>query len=191
MQAAVRAFIAIALPDNIVRYVEALQNQLRAAGLKMNWVRPRNIHLTLRFLGDIEQGQVAHVAAAMQSAALENAPFELAIQGMGVFPTPKRPRVLWVGVGGQTDGLLNLHRSLEDALAAAGIARETRPFKGHLTVARIKGQAAPQKLIQAIEKGAQGTPLPLPVNEVALFQSRLQPTGAVYTLLARGRLAGV
>jgi 2'-5' RNA ligase len=189
MQAAVRAFIAIALPDNIVRYVETLQNQLRAAGLKLNWVRPRSIHLTLKFLGDIEQAQVEHVAAAMQSAARQNAPLELAVQGMGVFPTLKRPRVLWVGVGGQTDGLLNLHRSLEDALAGAGIAREERPFKAHLTVARIKSQVAPQQLIQAIEKGAQSAPLPLPVNEVGLFQSRLQPTGAVYTLLARGRLA--
>lgn len=189
MQAAVRAFIAIALPDTIIRHLEALQNQLRAAGLKLNWVRPGNIHLTLKFLGDIEQAQVEQVAAAMQSAVRDHAPFELAVQGMGVFPTLRRPRVLWVGVGGQTDGLLSLYHSLEESLAGVGIAREARPFKAHLTLARIKGPVPPRKLVQAVEKGGQGAPLPLPVKEVALLQSRLQPTGAVYTLLARGPLA--
>jgi RNA 2',3'-cyclic 3'-phosphodiesterase len=190
MQAAIRAFIAIALPVHIVRYVEALQNHLKASGLKLSWVRPQNIHLTLKFLGEIEPSLVEDAVTAMQSAVRENAPFELTVQGVGVFPTVRRPRVLWVGVGGQTDGLVDLHRCLDDALAAAGFARETRPFKAHLTLARIKGGVAPQQLIRAMEDSGREPPRSMPVEEIALFQSRLQSTGAVYTLLARGRLAG-
>lgn len=185
MKADIRAFIAIELPADIGRALAALQKRLGGHGLNLRWVRPQNIHLTLKFLGDIEADRIPAISAAMQGVADASPAFQLAVQGLGVFPGIRRARVLWTGLGGATEELLALHRRLEDALADLGMERENRPFKGHLTLARIKKPVDPGKLLDALQAEGSFAGLPLAVNELVLFRSRLRPTGAEYTVLAR------
>jgi 2'-5' RNA ligase len=185
-----RTFIAIALPAGVSRKLAAIQQRLLAHGLRLRWVKSGNIHLTLKFLGDIIPADVQEIESAIQIAARGIQPFELTIQGLGIFPGIRRPRVLWSGLGGATECLEQLHRDLENALADRGIAREKRPFKGHLTLARMKGTPDSRQLLSAIEAEGLFEPFQLPVDELVLFQSRLQPSCAVYTPLACFRLGG-
>ncbi len=138
MEKAVRTFIALELPSEAIRLASDLQERLAREGLKLRWVRPNNIHLTIRFLGEIAPERAEAVAAVLPEIAQGVAPLDLSLQGMGVFPGIRRPNVLWLGLGGQIDRLSQMHARLEDRLEALGMPRESRPFRAHLTLARIK-----------------------------------------------------
>jgi 2'-5' RNA ligase len=186
----VRAFIAFELPPDVARLAGDLQARLKTHGLKLRWVRPQNIHLTLKFLGEIPREQTAAVADAMRAAAREGAPAQLSVQGMGVFPGMRKPRVVWIGLGGQTERLIRAAACLDDQLAFLGIDREERPFKAHLTIARVQAGSDVRRLPGAIEAEAGFAPLPFSASEMVLFQSDLRPQGPVYTPLARAALEG-
>ncbi|MFZ1985490.1 MAG: RNA 2',3'-cyclic phosphodiesterase [Desulfatitalea sp.] len=183
-----RAFIAFELPPEITRLAADLQAHLKRQGLKLRWVRPGNIHLTLRFLGEIPSAQTAAVAQAMRTAAQGGAPAQLSVQGMGVFPGLRKPRVVWIGLGGQTDGLGQTAVRLEAELALLGLPREERPFKAHLTLARIQTPVEARLLQGAIEVCGAFAPQPFLAAEMVLFQSDLRPQGPIYTSLARATL---
>lgn len=185
-----RAFVAFELPAEIIRFAENLQGNLKNCGLKLRWVKAQNIHLTIKFLGDIREASIPDVASAMQSAARGFGPLDLTVQGMGVFPNIKRPRVLWIGLGGQVDLLGHLQTELEEALEGAGFARENRPFKAHLTLGRVKGFVKSRLLSDAIQELGHYSPRPFQVHQLVLFQSDLRPQGAVYTAKTAVRLEG-
>lgn len=176
-----RAFVAFKPPDEILHHARQLQEQLKARGMKLRWVRPENIHLTLKFLGDMPEADVAAVEAALQRAARDQAPLNLTHQGMGAFPGIKRPRVLWTGLGGEVDRLRDLVRQLETALEPLGFKKEKRPFKAHLTLARIKGRLDAQQLLDAIQALGGYPPLAFEAGRMVLYQSQLRPQGAIYT----------
>ena len=188
MEATVRAFVAIKLPEAIVDHAGALQDALKDRGLKLDklkWVKPRNLHLTLNFLGEIPESDVSAVGSAMGNAAGNHTPLDLAIQGMGVFPGIKRPRVLWIGFGGEVERLRQLQARLEDEFELLGYDREKRGFKAHLTLARIKGAIAPDRMLGAIEAVGHFSPRSFIARELILYKSDLRPTGAVYTPLEK------
>ena len=180
-----RAFIAIALPVQVERCIETLEQMLRAKPFPVRWVKPRNVHLTLKFLGEIEEGGVEAVATAMVRACAGVPPIALSMQGVGVFPGIKNPRVLWTGVGGQTDLLAQLHGRLDRALAETGFDAETRPFRAHLTLGRFKGRTAPADLARALQETGGFDAVPFEAGEIILFKSDLRPQGAVYSPLKR------
>jgi RNA 2',3'-cyclic 3'-phosphodiesterase len=185
MEATLRAFVAIQLTNDIIGHAKALQDALKKHGLKLKWVKPQNLHLTLKFLGDIPQADATAIGAALKTAARDEAPLELTVQGMGVFPGIKRPRVLWTGFGGEVDRLKELQSRIEDQLQPMGYHREKRAFNAHLTLARIKGAVAPDRLLRAIEAVGCFQPQPFEVRSVMLYKSDLRPTGAIYTLLEK------
>lgn len=180
-----RAFIAFELPPAITRLAADLQACLQRQRLKLRWVRPGNIHLTLRFLGEIPSEQSADVAQAMRLAATGGAPIQISAQGMGVFPGLRKPRVLWMGLGGQTELLARAVECLEAQLAPLGIPREDRPFKAHLTLARVQKALDARLLQEALEACGGFTPQAFMAAEMVLFQSDLRPQGVIYTPLAR------
>ena len=184
-----RVFIAIALPDALAVRMKALQDQLKNAGLKLRWVRPANIHLTLKFLGDLPPVDSEFVSDLLARICRRHPALQLTVQGLGVFPGFRKPRVLWTGVGGQTRELFSLQQDVEAELAQAGIPREKRPFKGHLTLGRFK-QAAPPLLANAVETVGGFDPLAFNARQVTLFKSDLRPQGAVYTGLGHYELQG-
>lgn len=179
-----RAFIAISLPAPVLKAIVTAQETLKGSGLKIRWVRKEGIHLTVKFLGDIDRDDVEKVRGAMERATSSFSPFSLQGDGVGVFPDLKRPRVAWVGVSGEVDILRALQRDLESQLSGLGFPKEKRPFKGHLTMGRVKGRLDKTELRQALEALGGFRTESFMVESIVLFQSDLRPDGAVYSRLA-------
>lgn len=179
-----RAFIAIPLPPEVIELAADLQLRLKSGGLKLRWVRWQGMHLTLKFLGDIPESQVDDLGSAMQRAGRGFGSVDLAVQGMGVFPGIKRPRVLWLGIGGETERLARLHGRLHAELEQIGIAREKRPFRAHLTLARAKRAVNARLLLDTMQTEGQYAARPFQARQMVLYQSDLRPQGAVYTARA-------
>jgi len=180
-----RIFLAIALPPEVAGNIAAIQRRLKKTLQgDVRWVRPEGIHLTLKFFGEATPEEAAKLAAVVAGPAGAAAPFVLEVRGLGAFPDAHRPRVIWLGIAGETGALLSLQRDLERALAGAGFPREERPFRAHLTLGRVKVPPGVVGLARAVaaEEGAGAGRIP--VGEVALFKSELTPRGAVYTRLA-------
>lgn len=165
-----------------------VQDELRKDGFNIRWVRPRGIHLTLKFLGDIDRKDLDPLGVALTKVAEGVRAFTLRGAGLGVFPDAHRPRVIWVGLAGDVRDLLTLQGRLEAHLAPLGHARERRPFRGHLTLGRVKGRLDTPCLIKHLEALKDFCTDPFVVRSIVLFQSTLRPQGALYTRLAEARL---
>jgi RNA 2',3'-cyclic 3'-phosphodiesterase len=188
--AIIRAFVAMSLPVEVRDHVASVLGQLadRAPRGSVRWVTPDNVHLTLRFLGDTQVELIPRIAAALDAVGGEHGGFELRLAKTGCFPNPRRPRVIWIGLDGETAALSTLHGAVERALAPLGWPPEEREFSPHLTLGRVKDS---RKVVEArLPWGQQHEPRPWRVEEVHLVESRLLPTGAVYTKRHTSRLAG-
>jgi len=180
-----RLFIAIELPDEIKQGIAGIQEQLRKAGANAAWTRPEGIHLTLTFLGETPEEKVQEVMAALTGAAKGTGSLKLEVAGAGAFPSTKAPRVLWVGVTGDTGKLASPQAAVEDAMEKIGFEREARRFSPHLTLARIKFPR-PRDNWQQVIAGIQDVRLGgFEAHGVSLMKSELKREGAVYTEIGR------
>jgi 2'-5' RNA ligase len=162
-------------------FIAEAQEALKLYGFRVKWVRPQNIHLTLKFLGNTATADTDKITAAMALAARNCPVVSLAAKGIGVFPNVRRPRVIWAGLNGQLEILSNLQQTLDAHLADLGFPRETRAFKSHLTLGRVKGKIASARIKAAIDKLKEFESGSFEINQVILFKSELRPSGAVYT----------
>jgi 2'-5' RNA ligase len=185
-----RAFVAIDLPESVRSTLGKVQEALKTYGFRVKWVRPQSIHLTLKFLGNINAARTDAVFNAMLQAASGCGALDLIPVGIGVFPHARRPRVIWVGIDGQLDRLKRLQNSLDSHLADLGFPAESRPFKGHLTLGRVKGKIPAGRMREALEKHEKVEAEGFEANHMILFKSELQPTGAVYTQIKQVPLDG-
>lgn len=181
MSDTVRAFVAIGLPEPVRTLLQALQERLGSGDLPVRWVPPENVHLTLKFLGEIPEGDVSRVSDILTAAAQGSGPISLTARGLGVFPAPRRPKVIWVGVGGNTGALTDLQRRLDSGLVSAGIPAERRAFHAHLTLGRVKGQIDGRRLRRSMDRRCNFDQVPFCVDRVVLFRSILKPSGAEYS----------
>jgi RNA 2',3'-cyclic 3'-phosphodiesterase len=181
----VRTFVALNLPAAERRRLYASLEPLRRRPLAVRWASTGALHLTLKFLGDIEGGEVARIGEALRRVAGDHAPLDLDIGGIGAFPSLRRAAVLWVGVAAAPP-LLALQAAVELALSRLGYAREQRPFRPHITVARTRGGARPpdvERLLTEYEyRGAAH------VASVDLMRSHTYPDGARYEVILRAAL---
>jgi len=183
MPSTIRTFIALELPPSVISLLDKVQEDLKSMRLQAKWVRPENIHLTLKFLGNINPGDIDKIGRAMIDAVDDFAAINLVARGVGVFPGIKRPRVIWVGLGGQIQLLFAVQRVLEENLAALGFKKEKRPFKGHLTLGRFKQTVDPNTIRQIIREYANLYSEEFTARRIILYKSDLKPTGAVYSQL--------
>lgn len=187
----IRSFIAIELPDSIQNHLRQVIAALKAAGrLPVRWLPVENIHLTLKFLGDVEAGKLKLLADELNRLAGLQAPFDLTIGGMGAFPSARRPRVVWVGIQAPPV-LAELAQQMEHLGMKFGIEPEDRPFSPHLTIGRVQQHAAVEALqvvTEQLTKMKVGDLGIVSVESVCLFRSELRPSGAIYTLLKRAKL---
>jgi len=183
MSHTIRTFIAIELPEKIIYTIGKVQEEIKSYRLKIRWVRPENIHLTLKFLGDTKEADTEKVARAVSESVTGYSPISLAVKGIGVFPGIKKPRVLWLGISKQLDLLTALQQTLDEKLEAMGFPKEKRPFKGHLTLGRIKSKIDPKTLHDVLKKFIQFESEPFFADRIILYKSDLKPKGAVYTKL--------
>lgn len=191
MDKPIRAFIASELPREVIDFAAELQNRLKGRGFALKWVRPQNMHLTLKFLGDIEYSLKDGIIEAMAKVAQTVSPMTLGVQGMGVFPGIRKARVLWIGLGGDTDRLTQAHALLQDALVPMGFSKEKRHFNAHLTLARINTPLDAGRLLEVIQMEGGYPPMTFCMDEIILFQSELRPQGSRYTALGRVALSGI
>lgn len=178
-----RLFTAIALPAPVRDALAALAEPLPG----VSWTRPAQLHVTLRFLGNVPRAKVDDTIARL--AAIRVEPFVLPVEGVGAFPPKAPPRVLWVGTGRGHPRLHQLRQRLDDALLAAGVPElDVRTFHAHVTVARCAATAAPA-LIRCMHRHENYTAPPFRVDAFDLCASELHPAGAVHTLVQRFALA--
>jgi 2'-5' RNA ligase len=189
----IRAFVAVEVGEDVAARAAAIVDELRGAGADVKWVEPRNLHLTLKFLGETRVSDLPRLGAAFREVAGRRAPFELELTGVGAFPNDRRPRVIWLGVSEGREFLIGLARATEEACAALGWAREERPYQAHLTLGRVappRGNrpehgvpAGLAELSRALEEARDARAGRMPVSRVVLVQSDLKPGGPVYTVL--------
>ncbi|MGB5748594.1 MAG: RNA 2',3'-cyclic phosphodiesterase [Desulfobacterales bacterium] len=188
MSETIRTFIALELPPAVISLFQEVQQDLKRLKIRARWVRPENIHLTLKFLGDVNPDDIDKIGTAMAVAAIDCLPVTVYVKGIGVFPGIKRPRVIWVGLGGDTQSLLALQSRLEQELARVAFPKDKRSFKAHLTLGRFKKPANPAAVRQMISEYATLNSDEFTCNQVFLFGSDLKPSGPVYSKLKQTNL---
>jgi 2'-5' RNA ligase len=182
-----RAFIAVEIPSGIHQAIEVQTAPIRTAlnTSLVRWVPSENIHLTLKFLGDVSPANVDLLEQMLSVEVCQHRAFEIGFGGLGAFPSPKRPRVIWIGIQAPA-GLEALQHGIEAATATLGYPDEERPFSPHLTIGRVKQNVSSgdmQKIRTTLEKTEVGSLGRTKVSAIHLFKSDLKPAGAVYTRL--------
>ena len=183
MKPKLRAFIAIELPEKIQGDIRNLQRAFASHGLKIRWVTPVNLHLTIKFLGDIAPSEMESLGRILSDTAAIHPMFDLLPQGIGVFPNIRRPRIIWAGIAGQTHILRFIWKSVENALVPLGFAAEKRPYRGHLTIGRVKTHMDQGRLVTALRTHQDFVSESFIVRRLVMFKSELCPNGPVYTKL--------
>lgn len=179
-----RTFIAIELSDEIKDALAQIQSHLKYAGTDVKWVEKDNIHLTLKFLGEIDENKCEKVKTALDEIAKSVKPFEISLKDIGVFPKIEFPRVIWVGLDKGVKESTELAAKTDDALSKIGFDKEARPFAAHLTIGRVRSPKNKATLASKLTTYALTlTTKLLLIQSVILFQSKLTPTGSIYTKL--------
>ena len=179
-----RLFVGLRLNPETRESLVRAQGRLRRAGVRVSWVKPENLHLTLAFLGDTFAARVPGLTAALDGAAGGVAPFDLAIAGLGAFGSPRSPRVIWAGAAPVPPGLTALHERVSAALRACGVPLETRPFAAHVTLGRVRSAHGAEALTSVLRSPMNPPPGGrLVVDRADLMRSELGPGGPVYTVL--------
>ena len=180
----IRSFVAIAVPDRVRSGLGELMRRMGDLGIDARFPRPEAMHLTLKFLGDIEEAQVPLIGEALEEVAQRVQPFILSIEGLGAFPHLSNPSVVWTGIHCQGPFLSELQRSVEAELLGLGFPKEGRSFRPHLTLARVRSRRKIALLMDFVERcGSQVDLGSFVATEFHLFRSILRPEGAQYHCL--------
>ena len=174
-----RLFVALEIPPAVRENIAALLQSLRAVSPQTRWVRPENLHVTLKFIGEVPETKLGAIRSAL-AAARSDQPVTLDFRGLGFFPNDKHPRVFWAGIEASPN-LKTLAADIDKATEKLGIPREQRPFSPHLTLARIEPPGPPEKLRAAIQENAARDFGSLRSGQFHLIESKLKPSGAEYT----------
>jgi 2'-5' RNA ligase len=179
-----RTFIAVELPENIKNKIGELQAPLKRTNAFVSWVKPENIHITLKFLGEVPEEKINEVFSAIEIALKETKKFKINLKGMGAFPDFRRPRVIWVGTGKGGEELLSMANKIEEEMEKIGFPKENRKFSPHFTIGRVKSPKNIEKLMEKV-KSTDFETEDIGVNEVTVMKSQLHPAGAIYTPLKK------
>jgi 2'-5' RNA ligase len=167
----------------ICTVLTTLIRELAASTADVRWVNPKHIHLTLKFLGSIRDEDVAQAAQIMDDSLKGIAPFEIEVKSLGAFPSVSSPRVIWAGCQETGANLEEIHKTLDERFASLGVNRETRKFHSHITLGRARSRRNIEPLTRDIADWSDlqiGTQV---VDKILLMESRLRPTGAVYSVV--------
>jgi 2'-5' RNA ligase len=185
----IRTFICIDVSPSIKSRLAVLQDELRKFDASVSWVKPTNVHLTLKFLGGVPVAKLPKLIETARDVCGSCSRFEVEVSGAGCFPSPRKPNVFWVGLVHLPGALISLQKNLEEALEAEGFARETKSFKPHLTIGRIRQPRNAQIVADELLKRGFATER-FPADEVIVMRSDLTPRGALYNPLATIPLSG-
>ena len=178
-----RSFFAVELNAEIAAGIRRIQGALRDRAVGVRWVRPEGIHLTLKFLGEVDQDRIEAIAHTAGEVIQGICPFTVEIRGGGGFPSAKNPRVIWIGVEDHSVMLKQLQARIEAGMAELGFTQERRGYTPHLTVGRLRSGKGSKTVAQALDAIRASDLGKMEVREIILFRSHLKPTGAEYTKL--------
>ena len=180
-----RTFCAIELPTEVRSQLAKHAKQLRDAvpDVSASWSKPENVHLTLKFFGNVPTQSLAKISAAASRVSSEVSSFQIRIGGTGVFPRRSRPQVLWIGIEDSSGRLSDLQHRLEEEFAREGFAKEDRGYRPHLTIARLRRPEDARQLAEAHIQ-TKFSFIEVRVNEFVLFRSQLSPKGSIYTVIS-------
>jgi 2'-5' RNA ligase len=185
----IRAFIAIKISADIQEKLLGIQKKLKQSDTHISWVNPENIHLTIQFLGNIEESQVPQIVSELHESASVVSPFQLQVGYAGAFPNLRYPRVVWIGVtDDEDDSLKTLQEDISARLQTLGFEQEEGRFKPHLTLGRVRSQKNKSNLVRAIEAIVNIWVGEISVDAIYLIKSELKSTGAEYTDLAEVKI---
>ena len=190
-EAHIRAFVAIEIGDAARAACAELIQRMRLMPARVTWVRPENLHLTLRFLGDVSEDQIATLAAQIRPELALLASFDATLRGVGVFPHPRRPSVIWTGFESANSDVAAIQPIVEHAASAIGLTPETRPFVPHVTLGRVRRESQKGGVFAVLESVNPFATDAFTVDAVSLFSSELTPQGVRYTRLHRLTLDGL
>ena len=183
MNQPIRCFIALEIPERIQNQLARIQGTLRNQIQKASWVKPSNIHLTLKFLGDVDPEELESIGEAIEGVASRHRSFALRVGGLGAFPNFARPRVMWAGVKVGGERVSVLAQDINVALSDCGFPLETKRFNPHLTIARLKERIDLRPYANQYRQYDHIDGAEMSVNTISLIQSQLHPTGAIYSTL--------
>jgi 2'-5' RNA ligase len=188
----IRAFIAVELPEGLKKELAELEAQLKKNSPPVvKWVDPNSIHITLKFLGEISSESIDEIMLAVEESASGIQTFQLKVQEIGAFPNLERVAVIWVGVKGEQEKIAQLQKGIEANTEQLGFPRESRAFTPHLTLGRVRDEAAPHDRLRLgkLLADTHFTGLHnVDVNTVNLMKSQLTPAGPVYTCIGSVKL---
>jgi len=186
-----RTFIAVELPADVRSRLTSLQQAIGRSGADVKWVEAENLHVTLLFLGEVDERDLKAVCSAVGGACAALSPFVTSVEGVGSFGNPRRPRTLWAGVSQGHDELVALHAAIEGPLLELGCyRREERKFEPHVTLGRVRSDSGAGQLSAARQQQEKFAAGEFRVSEAAVMSSELRPEGPVYAVLSRARLGG-
>ncbi len=183
-----RSFLAVVLPTAILSRIGEVQEDLKSSKADVRWVSPENIHLTLKFFGNIEESQIEPIVKSIEKPVRTTSPIGMTVRGMGAFPGLKNPRVIWVGLNDERRELAPFQNRLEKELEKIGFQPEDRPFHPHLTLGRMRSNRGKDELVRGLERHREEPFGSFQVDRVVLFKSDLTPKGAIYSPLREIRL---
>ncbi len=183
MNKAIRTFFAVKIPEDIIARITCIQKDIQAYDLNVNWVKPENIHLTLKFLGNTHIADLKDIGSAMQDVVSDFTPLMLSAKGVGIFPDLRRPKVIWVGISGEIEALSLLQKQMDIQLDEIGLNTKKQRFKGHSTIGRIKGRIDPALFGEILQTHQQFCSKTFLADKIYLLQSELKPAGPVYSKL--------
>jgi 2'-5' RNA ligase len=187
--ARLRTFIAIDVDQTIRDRCLALQKSLARSGAELKWVEEENIHLTLLFLGEVDDRDLPALCRAVADRCATRRAFSMSVETVGCFPNPRRPRIVWVGIGEGASEVVALHDVLEPPLLEMGCyRREQRAYTPHITLGRIKGEDPSGNLAAVLARQAHWRGGETMVRELHVYSSELTSSGPIYTLLSRAKL---
>ncbi len=181
--ALVRAFVAIDIPNAECERAFAVSKRLRKAGVRVSWTPPERMHLTLRFLGEVAPAVIARIAERLETEYAGVEPFPLRLEGAGAFPNAREARVIWVGLAPLAGPLEQVQEAAESAAREAGLKREKRQFRPHLTVGRVRDPKKAGALAALIHEERNFSGDEFTVSSVSLYESQLTPSGPIYNRL--------
>jgi RNA 2',3'-cyclic 3'-phosphodiesterase len=186
-----RTFVAVEITGPIRARAKELIATLANTTADVKWVEPHNLHLTLKFLGNVHENDTVQLCRAVQRGAAEVEPFDIELRGAGAFPNVARPRTVWLGAGSGTEEMIALHDHIEAALAELGYREEHRRFAVHLTIGRVRGVGPSIAELGALVQQQADFPVGrLTVGKATVFTSKLTSDGPVYEVLGTAFLGG-
>ncbi len=177
-----RLFIALELPVEQKKDIIALQEKSKAYLEGIRWVKPEGLHLTLKFLGETEEEKIPEIINALDLVGSRVNSFQVAYGKSGVFPSPKKARVFWVGLIKGLETINSLASDMELSMVTCGFTAEKRKFTPHLTIGRSRGTVKESLTRRFLEETKSFKTVPYPVNRILLYESKLTPRGAIYTI---------